>query len=153
MWIIAEQLSARYSALRAETVTQSVRQEENDMIDQQYVEKLRVQQKLYVRLLLSCIALLPIGVLGMICVPGRAALWFAALPEIGLLLVLALMIPFYRFAASPCPRCGKQFHLPGGFIKNMFCSARLSDKQCIHCEFSLLGHKEERIVEPTPYSK
>jgi hypothetical protein len=133
---------------RGEQRDPSVRQRDNEMIDRQYVMQLRGRQKLYVRLLISCIALLPIGVLGMISAPGQATQWFAALPEVGLMLILALMFPCYRFAASPCPRCGRPLHLPGGFIKNVFCSGRLSDKNCIHCEFSLLTENEGRIVEP-----
>jgi hypothetical protein len=107
------------------------------MIDQAYVSHLRNRQKLYVKLLLCCITLVPVGFVGMALLPGNAGLWFGALPDIALVLVIVLIVPLFRFAASPCPQCKKPFHQPGGFIKNVFCSARLSDRHCIHCGFSL----------------
>jgi hypothetical protein len=107
------------------------------MIDQEYVLRLRGRQRFYVRLLLLCFLLVPIGIVGMVLLPRPIALWLGFLPDTALLLVLLLMVPFYRFGASPCPRCGQPFHHRGGFLKNMFLSARLSDRRCIHCGFMI----------------
>ncbi len=116
------------------------------MVDHAYARRLRRRQKLYGRLLISCVALLPIGLFGAAVFPPQVGFWFVAAMGMTPWMAMALIIPLLRFAHSPCPRCGKPFHSNPGASVGLRSTA-VDDPYCLHCGFSLDEDDHDYLLE------